>query len=199
MSTMMITLIGTEKTLNNHDMSLFDNVVLPPGFDFDTLKNTVLLRGAEFEVLYSNLGFFRDAVPVWFKSHYRTFEKWINAINTEYKPLENYSMTEKFTDTTESDFNNHNTVTYGRTDRENVSAFDSATYSPNSESVAGGNDKTDANGGANSTITHEGGRFGNIGVTTSQQMLESELKVAEWNVYNHVADLFIQDFCLPVY
>lgn len=41
--------------------------------------------------------------------------------------------------------------------------------------------------------------YGNIGVTTSQQMLESELKVSAWNVYEHISDLFLDEFCVLLY
>ena len=40
---------------------------------------------------------------------------------------------------------------------------------------------------------------GNIGVTTSQQMLQSELDIARWNLYEHIADLFCSEFCIMVY
>lgn len=51
----------------------------------------------------------------------------------------------------------------------------------------------------NRTISHSARLFGNIGVTTSQQMLESELDIAMWNIYEHMTDLFLQEFVLPVY
>ena len=47
--------------------------------------------------------------------------------------------------------------------------------------------------------THEGHRYGNQGVTMSQQMLQAELDVQRWNIYEHMTDLFIQDFCIAVY
>lgn len=46
---------------------------------------------------------------------------------------------------------------------------------------------------------HEGHLYGNIGVTTSQQMLQSELDIAYWNLYDHIADLFISEFTIPIY
>ena len=49
------------------------------------------------------------------------------------------------------------------------------------------------------TDTHESRMYGNIGVTTSQQMLQSELDIARWNMYEHIADLFCQEFCIMVY
>lgn len=46
---------------------------------------------------------------------------------------------------------------------------------------------------------HVGHMYGNIGVLTSQQMLGAELQIAEWNMYQHITDLFLQAFTIPVY
>lgn len=51
----------------------------------------------------------------------------------------------------------------------------------------------------NLTDTHRLRAYGNIGVTTSQQMLQSELDVQRWNIYEQIADMFIQEFCLMIY
>ena len=41
---------------------------------------------------------------------------------------------------------------------------------------------------------------GNIGVTTSQQMLEQELQISEKiNIYNYIVNEFKQRFCIAVY
>lgn len=55
------------------------------------------------------------------------------------------------------------------------------------------------NGTDDYTNIHKARLFGNIGVTTSQQMLQSELDIARWNLYEHIADLFAQEFCIMVY
>ena len=49
------------------------------------------------------------------------------------------------------------------------------------------------------TNTHTARMYGNIGVTTSQQMLQSELDLARWNMYEHIADLFASEFCIMIY
>ena len=47
---------------------------------------------------------------------------------------------------------------------------------------------------------HEGRVHGNIGVTTSQQMMESEMNLRlKWNLYNQITDLFLTEFVIPVY
>lgn len=41
--------------------------------------------------------------------------------------------------------------------------------------------------------------WGNIGVTTSQQMLEAELKVRYFNIYEHISDIFLDEMAVRVY
>ena len=48
-------------------------------------------------------------------------------------------------------------------------------------------------------IEHTGRLYGNIGVTTSQQMLQSELDIAKFNLYDQIADIFCEEFCLMIY
>ena len=64
-------------------------------------------------------------------------------------------------------------------------------YSDESSGTESGDDK--------SKNIHKGHLYGNIGVTTSQQMLESELDIATWNIYEHIADIFLKEFCIMVY
>ena len=48
-------------------------------------------------------------------------------------------------------------------------------------------------------LTHSAHLFGNIGVTTSQQMLRDEIEVQRFNIYENIADLFIDEFCILIY
>lgn len=49
------------------------------------------------------------------------------------------------------------------------------------------------------TITHELTRSGNIGVTTSQEMIESELELRKKQFYNIMIHDIINFLCLPIY
>lgn len=40
---------------------------------------------------------------------------------------------------------------------------------------------------------------GNIGVTTSQQMIESEIELRKFNIYDYIADLFAAEFLVRVF
>lgn len=219
MSWSKITLIGFEQFLNYENKSLFDGLVLPEGIDLEVLKSTIMLSGGEFEVLYSNPEFMRDQISYWGQRNYRTFEKWIKALNIEYDPLYNYDRHEEWTDEgsgtreNETSLNSSSSTTSdgdGSSSVENTrSAFDSSDYQPHDKTDSEFENHSESSGEDESSGTlkedttnkseHSGHMWGNIGVTTSQQMLQSELDIASWNIYDHISDIFIRDFTVPVY
>ena len=254
MSTAKITLIGLERFLNP-EHSVFEDIVLPDGIDKDILTRAILLRCQEFELLYSDPDFLTDAVNIWSRKHYWTFDKWVKALNIEYDPLYNYDRTEEYTDTHSGDFSksgsgtasgtSSNSSDYTRTDNltqadyhtrtDNLTttnthsekAYNDSNFVDSQKDVTSNsgtqrqagtvtNSGTQRNAGTDTgsysdsnttgetgtdayTNIHKARLFGNIGVTTSQQMLQSELDIARWNLYEHIADLFCQEFCVMVY
>lgn len=55
------------------------------------------------------------------------------------------------------------------------------------------------NGGRTGRHTRTGRAHGNIGVTTSQQMIQSERDLVVFNLYDVIAESFIENFCLMIY
>ena len=238
MSQAKITLIGIENYLNP-DHSVFETMQLPEGIDKDTLIGAIILRCQEFELLYSDPDFLISAVNVWSRKNYRTFDKWVKALDIEYDPLYNYDRTEEYTDTHEGKFANQSngngingntrtdnlTMTNNLADTNDVTtthsekAYNDTSYVGTTQDVvdqdeshtgtvtntgtvsdnATFNNNSTANGTDDYKNIHKARLFGNIGVTTSQQMLQSELDIARWNMYEHIADLFAQEFCIMVY
>ena len=47
--------------------------------------------------------------------------------------------------------------------------------------------------------THNYHGFGNIGITSAQELFLKEVDVARFNLYEHIADLFCNEFCIMVY
>ena len=98
MSIAKITLIGFYNYLSHDNNDLFEFLTVPEGIDKDTLVNNILLRGGEFEVLYSNPDFLKNMIGVWSNKWQRTMERWINALSIDYNPLENYDRMEDWED-----------------------------------------------------------------------------------------------------
>lgn len=184
---------------------------LPSGIDKDLVIDNILLKGGEFEVLLSNPYFLQNAIKIWSSKWSWTFDKWLKAINIEYNPLENYDRVEEWTDNESGrNINSNNGTT---TDQSNgsgtmetkKSAFDSSSYEPydKNESTNENNSTTTVNASSNEQYsksdTKNGRIHGNIGVTTSQQMLQSEIEVAKFNLYDQIADVFLSEFAIPIY
>lgn len=116
---------------------------------------------------------------------YRRFNtKWskiYDALNIEYNPLENYSSTEietpNLTDTSKA--NSKVTV------KQSGSTFDTAVYQPFSSTETAGNEN-DNKVTTTKTGTRTVTKSGNIGVTTSQQMLQSEFEVRQYDFYQGI-------------
>lgn len=116
---------------------------------------------------------------------YRRFNtKWTkiyDALLIEYNPLENYSSTEietpNLTDTSKA--NSKVTV------KQSGSTFDTAVYQPFSSTETAGNEN-DNKVTTTKTGTRTVTKSGNIGVTTSQQMLQSEFEVRQYDFYQGI-------------
>lgn len=139
-------------------------------------------------------------------------DKWnklYNVLNSEYNPIENYNRVENTTinntgnETTNENINNSEVLTGGHTNNntnENthkVSAFNDANFSNDSNDVNNStddfiyNNETKTNTGTNTSSKNNTGTnethstiSGNIGVTTTQQMIVSEIELRKYNLVN---------------
>ena len=207
MSSAKLTLIGMNTFFQNVGADLFSELTLPEGLNKQTLTDNILLEGGEFETVYSDPNALRSFIGIWARREADTFQRWVDALAIEYAPLENYDRHEDWTDTLDSDGTSRTTGTNDTstsgTATTDVSAYDSTGYQPKdkvttSETVD--NDTTENNTSTLDNTGHHAGRIhGNIGVTTSQQMLESELDLGYWNIYSRITDMFLKEFCIMIY
>ena len=78
-------------------------------------------------------------------------------------------------------------------------------YSNNSSAHqnTNGTETTKHGGSVNDSSTddawHSGHMFGNIGVTTTQQMIKEEREIVEFSVMKYIIDDFIHEFCIMVF
>lgn len=211
MSSATMSILGLYKWGQYHGEDLFKNMILPEGIDRETLTDTILEQCAEFEVIYNNFEYMQYSIGTWSKRWNRTFTKWYEALQIEYNPIENYDRIEEW-----EEENKGTTDTSGKgkavssdsasTQTDNyLTAYNSDTLHQESRNNAAsnGNQSTDTTNNENVVTSDKGTRkgrtHGNIGVTTSQQMLESELDIAEFNLIQQITDIFKQEYCILVY
>lgn len=130
------------------------------------------------------------------------YDKWnriADALFSDYNPINNYDMVESESGgknikvNTDMNTEEHETNSYSGFDSD---GFKDTTKSDKSGSTTGTKAKNEQAEISNRSLT----RKGNIGVTTSQQMIESEIKLREHNLLNIIYDdidsiLFLDYYC----
>lgn len=112
------------------------------------------------------------------------FDTLYHSTTAEYDPISNYDMTETGRDETRSNASG-DTTSY------------STTYDDSSTERETG--KTSTSGNTADTLIHSLQRSGNIGVTTSQQMLQSERDIAKFDFIGYVAEKIITEYTTSLY
>ena len=192
MAQMKLTLNG----LFQFDNSLFDNLELPSELTKDTCIQVILEKCGEFPLLYPDFDYMKYSIGVFSKKWEWTLNKWAKAINIEYDPLYNFDRHELYTDTSKTKAESNTNAS----SLNEVSAFnDIDSAAPNMKPTSRATSEAGGVNEGEGTTTHEGRLYGNIGVTTSQQMLQSELNLGYWNIYNEIANLFSTEYCIRIY
>lgn len=189
--------------LYTYDPTIFDNFHLPAGVDKDTLTDNLLCELAEFEVLYPNADFLKALIGAWSRKELPVWEKLLATTMFEYDPISNYDRTEEWSETRTG--RAKTTGTSSATDTADVASkvagFNSEELVNRDASTSNATSSTqDEVNNENSDDTIKTGRaYGNIGVTTTQQMIEAERAVVAFNIYDYIINSFRSRFCLLIY
>lgn len=207
MSNCKLSIFGIEGYLSKEGDSLFKDIKLPEGLDKDLLVDNILLKSEPFSATYTDPEILKIAINTHFRLYYPTFKKWHDASIMDYNPIENYDRKEDWLDAG----NDRAMITGSDVQDNDVQSISNdmvVTYEVNGLRDSGAND-TKTISKANTTnktqrdFNFESGKsgraHGNIGVTTTQQMLEQEYKIATYNVIEKITDVFIANFCIMVY
>ena len=192
---MYITVTG----VYNYYPNLFELMQLPDGVDMETARDNILFQCGELELVYSEPSFLRAMIGNWSKRRAYKWKTLQGTTTLEYNPIENYDRQEEWSDEEASTSEaGGNTSTTGN-NTEKRKGFEGGDL----VETAGANDsssaQTSSTGSSSRKSQHSGRTHGNIGVTTSQQMLMSERDVANFSIYDIIAQDFAQEFCLYVY
>lgn len=106
-----------------------------------------------------------------------------NSTGSNTEGVNAYDNRQGFADKSKTD----TTAEMGRTGSRETSLTDSE------------NIQTASNGSENEIYNHTSRVFGNIGVTTSSKMLEEYLDTQRFNIYDQIADIFCDEFCILIY
>lgn len=194
-----------------YDNTVFDDMVVPispeegkPGMDKQLLVRLLLRELAELSLVYSDPTVLKQFIADWSESKLNVWQRLWNLAYEDYSPLENYNRHEENSFT-----HGHNiTDTYNKTDTD-IGSVNQSVYGFNSEDPANKDSashnsayaQTGTIGRANTGTDRENKhQYGNIGVTTSQQMAEQELALRpKLDIYKYIIEDFKQEFCVIIY
>lgn len=147
--------------------------------------------------------------------NYNRFEQWTDVRDGERKSSSDSTNKGETTFNGKTEANGVD-KTDTNTD-ENVSAYNETDFTPAKQVDTDSTTKTEAEQESESetksktnitsettdnskdNATHDGHVHGNIGVTSTQDLLIQERKIAEFNIYDYIINSFKKRFCLLVY
>ena len=202
-------------TMFNNYPDIFDGMVLPDGVEKEVVINSIVSELAELDLLYSNPIVLKPLIAVWSNKELYNWKKLFATMNFDYNPIDNFDRTETETINNEKTNNASGTQASETTNNlqiasENVhkvSGYNSASLlenegdngTVNNTGTVGNNITSNSNSKDTGTESRTLHSRGNIGVTTTQQMIEQERKIAEFNIYDYIVQSFKNRFCLMVY
>lgn len=190
------------------DNTLFSNLSLPTGLELSTLRDLMLTEYGQCETIFTDAATLKSYLVAWSAKWLPSWTRMYEALSAEYDPLANYDRTEHETIGIET--SGGDKVTGKSTDSGSEVAthsrqgYNSADFVGTDKDVITPGRVTDTSSettlGSKHDTTRDATISGNIGVTTSQAMLEAELRLRTvYSIYGIIAGMFRSDIVVGVW
>lgn len=175
-------------TLNNYDPTVWDGLTVPDGMDKEVLTDYICMECSDLALVYPDLDIMKKAIANWSTIEQPIWQKLYDTTQLDYNPLWNVDATI----TEDNSGDNENTGNADNT--ESKKGFnDASDWADHTKNAA--NNKNNGKWSEKRSIR----RTGNIGVTSSQSLVNEQREVVLFNIYKTIADSFKKRFCLLVY
>lgn len=212
-------------TIYNYDDSIFDDLTLPtvedveklndkidlitdpPELNKELLIDNILMECAEMSLVYPDPEAIKYMVKAWSKINFKTWLDLYATMLYKYNPIWNkdgsYTETRTLSRTDNGTASTSGSSAVDGDLKHNVTGYDTNSYAPNTQELTD-NSATFSNAGETSDSRAETESFthteaGNIGVTTTQQMIREQREIVEFNIYEQITQSFKRRFCIMVY
>lgn len=170
-----------------YDPTIFDGLSVPEGVDKQLLIDEICEDLSDLSVIYPSAPFMKMSIEMWSRHRVVIWTKLYRTTQLEYDPIENYNRIEEGHDI------HHKENTAQSTADSFVRGFNETGLQQNAQAVSDG-------GGVEEAYFNKDNRVhGNIGVTTTQQMIEAEREVVKFDIYDYIVKDFKERYCVPVY
>lgn len=199
---------------------LFDGITIPkhnnlPIIWKQDLIDNILLETEGLEVIYSDPDFMQQAITAWASKQFRVWQELTDTMYYDYDPIENYYRKEHWTDDFTHGHKKDTDLTHGHkvtmdvkdTTTNSVTGYNGTNFSDRDKSVFenkdtethSGKDTTNETNSGTDKGVKDGYARGNIGVMSTQQMIEMQRDVVKFNVVDYIIEDFKKRFCLMIY
>lgn len=213
--------------LYNWDNTIFNDLNVPEGMEKNNVIDNILFECAELSLLYTDPAFMKRAIKQWSDKEQNVWAKLFATENFDYNPIWNVDGTVTEKETVERDRTNdidRSTATaeaahdatsddVNQTTTDSVTGYNSTSWQDHTKSVIdsdrdittnstrniSGTDNVDEAESEDVERNLETRRTGNIGITTTQQMIREERDVALFNTIEFITTSFKKRFCVMVY
>ena len=219
-----LSILGLHKATEG---AIWDDLAVPEGVDQDVLVMSILAECAELEVLYPEPATMGTIIGLWSAAELPIWRKLYETTQLDYNPLWNKDalITETESrdhvsrdagsenETFRSEGSSSRSQNDAATQTGQVSAYDAtdfqnrdktSTSADSTEHVVANNENRTDRSSNRETVdgdsrTFEHRETGNIGITSSQELVRQQREVVQFNIYDYIVQSFKRRFCLLVY
>lgn len=219
-----VTIIGlTEFT----DEEIWNDFTVPNGIERDIVIDTILVECGELELLYSEPRLLARLIKNWAAAEQLIWQKLYESLHFDYNPIWNKDGTVVETEARNHisknfDSGSESSRSEGMTGRdvsasgentEQVSAYNTSEFNNRNKNTAknssqenivsdseiGSEKAEDREGYDADDRTYSRTEQGNIGLTSTQQLIREQREVVQFDIYDYIAQSFKKRFCICVY
>lgn len=168
-----------------YDPSIFEYFTLPEELadQKQNIIDYIVQECAELEIIYPDPYIMKNSIRIWSSKNLLRWQKLYETTQFEYNPIWNKDGT--FKEIYEDNIKGDGTFSHKKT------GYNSEDSELNSQDIT---DTSGRNYG-NSTRTEQG----NIGITSTQELIERERDVWNFNMYDVICNDFKKQYCLMVW
>lgn len=183
--------------LRNDD--LFEDMILPDHLDKEVVLNSILIECGELPVMWADYPFLKNQIRVWFKRKKPIFDKMVNLLEEEFNPLHNYDRYEEYEDSETEKGSATSSGSGNATNTNSATSYESEDFKNTDKQTSQSSNSANSSSDNKRDFKHKAHLYGNIGITTSVDMLT---QAAEWystDIPKIIAEEFKCDFCIGLY
>lgn len=168
-----------------NDPTIFDYFYLPEALEPErkNIIDYICESCAELEIVYPDSNIMKNSIRIWSSRNLERWQKLYETTKYEYNPIWNKDGT--ITETYADHGTSNNTGTRQTTGYNDNNFVD--------------RDKDMANGSTNTDGTRTRTEQGNIGITSTQQLIKEQREIVDFNIIEIIAADFRKYYCLMVW